>query len=518
MMHTRYSVVPRLLRAGAMIVFLGLVPGLAAGQQVLDISDLLQRVLSENRDLERALLEEQQAEAGYRSARASIGPQVELDVNPLTVDNRRVQQGSAPGVAPIQRTVRTASAGATLRYVQALPAGGRLVGETGLELSRSRSIAEDEGEDDTIRFEASPQVSLRFSQPVFVRGSFIDTRIASAIDTQARTGVRIAELTRRDLENRFALAATELYFAIADLRRAVPVQEERLELTRRQIARTRDDVEAGAASRQQLLQLQLAENGLRDALLQTREQLRNLERSLFRISGGTVEAAEYAFRAPGDILSSAAAELPDSTDVSANPDVARAQVSLESAVAERRVNRSDRAPELSAFAQISRRYPDTRDDPSDAVSAFTDLFDGDGGFTWTAGLNLTVPLVDGGRRRTGAEVDDRAVRLAELERAESEENVRDDILAARERVSILRDRVALLQAEADFAADRRADLEALVEIAAATDLEVDEARLDQVQAQNAVIEAQGELVLLIMELNALTGGQASAAVSPSGSM
>lgn len=512
--------------AGLALVTTGLV---AQDRPVLEIREAVDSVLSENAGLQRSRLEELEAQAGYDSARAGIGPQVDLDLDAYTLDQRRIEvRGEATRQNPLGeeqgRTSQSHSSAGTLRFSQSLPTGGRVSADGSVETSASRRLEEGDLESTDAEWEVEPSVSLQFSQPIFVNGRLVDIRIAREIDREAYAGVRNAEVARRQQENSTVLAAVELYLVIANLRETVDTLEFSRSVLQRQIERTEDDVEAGVASRQQLLQTRLSENRTRESLLETREQLRSLERSFARVTGGELEPDEYRFARAEELFESIEQDVrsrleelgagsPEQWPIEENAAVKRGQIQVETARSSAITADSDRAPEFSVATSVTRRYPDERDDPAAFAGAFGDLFDGDGGFDWNVSLRLGIPIFDGGRRQRERDADELSVQLAELERQEAQKDAREDLAERLEQLEILVERIEILQADRDFEQDQVENLESLREINSATGIEVDEALVDLRESENSIVEVRTDLVLTLLEVDDLLGRSVADGVS-----
>ncbi len=521
----------RLVLAGSFVFFMLMVsplPFAAAGDRpTLDIEDVLEAVRSENRDIRSAELERERALSGYESARAGVGPQVDLELEPYGISERRIevpeggggsQPGADAGPGETATARRTQSTGGSLRFSQSLPTGGRISTEGSLEARALRDIDSDGDSIGDTSWELEPSVGLQFSQPVFVDGRMVDVRIGRAIDREARVGLRNAEVAERDAENGSILAAVELYLAIADVRTSVETLELSRSILSRRVEETESDVAAGVAGEQQLLRIRLQENRTREGLLELREQLRGLERAFERLVAGAIEPDEFSFARAADLdvdiqgkAQELLSEFEDTArgdwDVSENSAVRRARVAVEQARDEAITNAPDRAPEFSVLGNVSRRYPEQRDDETDVSSAFTDLFDDDGRFDWSISLGLSIPLYDGGRRENQARSDALSMQLAELELRQAEAEARDDLADALERLDIVVERLDILQADRDFEADRLTDIEALAEIDDATELEVDEVRRDLRESENAIGEALTDLFLTLLDIERIRGNR-----------
>ena len=486
----------------------------AQDRPTLDLLEVLDTVQSENPDIRRAAIERARAQSGYESARAGIGPQVDLEIDPYGIREARREIGTGPPATSV--TTRTQSTGGTLRFSQQLPTGGRISTEGTLEASASTQLGDDGDENADTVWAAEPSVGLRFSQPVFVDGRVVDTRIARALDREAKAGVRNAEIAREDAVNGSLLAAVELYFTIADVRRSVDTLELSREILSRRIEETEGDVDAGVTSEQRLLQVRLQRNRTRETLLDIRDRLSGFERSFARLVAGEFDPREFSFERAADLdtdMLSQARELLDrydgdtreAWDVSENSGVRRARVAVEQARDQAITSAPDRAAEFTVTGNVSRRYPDERDDETDVASVFPDLVDEDGGFDWSVSLGVTIPLYDGGRRRNQALADSQSIELAVLEHEEAKKEARDNLSDALDRLEILVERVEILRADRDFEADTLADTRALAEIGEATAIEVDEVRRDLRESGNAVGEAFTDMLLTILDIERVVG-------------
>ncbi|MFP4644120.1 MAG: TolC family protein [Spirochaetales bacterium] len=533
-----------------MLMCFPLVAPLAQDRPTLDLLDVLDTVQAENADIRSAGIELESARSGYESARAGVGPQVDLELEPYSISERRsdsleqggspgqgdspeqddgpegasTQNGSAPGgdneattgVDTGPTTTRKQSTAATLRFSQQLPTGGNVSADGTLEASASTELDDDGDDNADPAWEVAPSAGLRLSQPVFVGGRFVDVRIGRALDREARTGVRNAQVAQEEAANGSLIAAVELYFAISDVRQSVDTLELSRDILSRRIEETESDVEAGVASERQLLEVRLQRNRTRETLLDLRDQLRGFERSFARLVAGEFDPSEYTFERASELEADIEAQAQDildrydgversEWDVSENSGVRRARISVEQARDQAITAAPDRAAEFSVTGNASRRYPDEREDETDVIDAFGDLLDEDGGFDWNLTLGLTVPLYDGGRRRNEALADTRSIELAELERQEAEDDARDDLADELERLEILIERAEILRADSDFEADSLADTRALAEIDEATGLEVEEVQRDLRESDNAVNEALTDMLLTILDIERIRG-------------
>ncbi len=125
--------------------------------------------------------------------------------------------------------------------------------------------------------------------------------------------------------------------------------------------------------------------------MDTRLALQDAQRRLASVLGLEPSAGTLL---PG--LSDTLPKLPPATipGLGESPDVARASLGVDKAVADSVARSTIDASVFGASLVLEPRYRDNRDDPSSLPSALTDFFDydNDAGINWNLSLSLDLPL------------------------------------------------------------------------------------------------------------------------------
>lgn len=467
----------------------------------LTLSEVVRRVLESDPGIIVSRNRALQAREQHNLTRAGIRPRVELDVRPYSFDQRRVP---VPPAAPIE--TRTHSFGGGISLQQPLTTSGAV--SAGIDHSVRR--VSPEGDPD--RWEQVPEIRLGVTQPLFGGNQFMGSRLYRAGLRESEIGTVQADVLHDAARNDAVREVLELYIQTGNLRSAVDLLEETIELLRTQLESAELDRQQGLISDTALLALQVTLNNRREALFSTQLQLAQVEQWLARSIGiDTVHGMDLE-PVPGSV------EVPRIDDldraIANNPRVRAGELTVEQAEQRALLGTARDRPSVSAFARALPVYPAQRDNPDDFSSSFSDLLDDDAGLEISAGISLTIPLLTERQREYRTRIDELTRRnaLVELEDTEQVLVNRMRILTTNRR--FLEERLELLDIDIEYEERRVQNERTLLDAGVATALRVREVELDLRSRLNERRRVQAELLLNSLDILNLLGEDLTAVFAP----
>ncbi|MBW3660564.1 MAG: TolC family protein [Gemmatimonadetes bacterium] len=332
--------------------------------------------------------------------------------------------------------------------------------------------------------------SLSVEQPIFDRSLGAGVRAA-------RHGRAATEAAYERALSDVELRARRAYYDALLARARVRVRENALRLAEQRLDQVRLFHDVGTVSEFDLLTAQVAVESERPPLIQARNAFRLALNSVKRVTGLPLErdvelSDTLAFRP-------IAVELEEVTAVAlagrADLEAQKETVDLNEELV--KVEASESYPTLSLLLDLTRR----------ASSADFVPEDRDFSQSASAALELRIPVFDG-REAQGRTLQARADYMASLERLRAlERDVRLQVLDAWQSVGAAAEAVEASQATIELA--RRAHEIAVVRFrnGLSTQLELDEAEQDVVQAETDAAEALYDHMLAVAQLENAIGGR-----------
>jgi outer membrane protein TolC len=446
-------------------------------------------------------------------------PKLNLALTPLSWDDRRVPAFS--GGQPSYDDARTLSLGGGLNLSQALPSAGLLSAGARTQF-RITDPLDDTG------YALGPSLSASLRQPLWAGGEMLPFAAADATKRSAQITASQAALDDRSRRNQAVRAAVESAGRVLVLRKNLAVQEAFLNaaLGRAEALSLRRI--AGTATEDAALELALTAELARQALLDTRLALQDAERRLASVLGlDPVPGAGANTGSATGLSASPRTQLPPLSETlpklspgtvpgpGASPDVARAVLGVDKALADSAARATLDAPVLGASLLVEPRYGDKRADLSSLPSVFTDFFDYDNGagVNWNFSLSLDIPLTARTAKDHRTRLDSLALEAAEAQRTQTERAVGDRAAALVERRDALGERLAIqrrIAALEQRKADRLDDL-AAVGTVPREDAADARAELDRDLAE--VLRLELELLLTELDLRSLAGVDLATAIA-----
>lgn len=474
----------------------------ALAQQPLSLADLVTATLEQSVAVRQSQLRQRQSEIARDSVFSAVVPGITLNADPLYgFDSRRVP---APGAVPPSNTdTLTNSTGLSLSASQLLPTGGVLAGSAGATLSST--VSDPDGSAATA-YSLAPSFSLSLSQPLFVGGNFIDVDQFFLNRDSASLSVSSAATGSAAVREQVALSVVRLASRRNALRRSVTAQRTQQELLRLRLDEARIREEQGQGSRQEIVALQVQLNGLQDAELQSRLGARELEIELARLTGLSVSADTRIVIPSGTGVASDESAVSGSvgtgvplTIEQAESDVRAAQISYE--LAQRQAGAT-----ADFFLSLTPRYADEREAEDTIAGAFTD-FSGEGaGVNVSLGVNVAIPLTEGGARERAIEQARISLELAResLTQAQRELAASQELIALR--VETLRQRIELLEFDVAFEREQLESDRQLLELGTLTPFQVAQREASIENTEMDLQNLRADLYLQLLEAHRLAGG------------
>jgi outer membrane protein len=356
--------------------------------------------------------------------------------------------------------------------------------------------------------EAAEEVDLPFGQRNVWRAGLTVSqliwdagRTRSGID-QARAGAAASRLELRSIEAQAVLAVAEAYYDAALAQRQVDIAAATLELAETTLAETQLNEREGAAPEFDVVRSEVARDNQRTARTQFEAQrdiaFVRLKRLLDVPLDQPLEltsALDIEDLADVDRFNAAARTAAGLGQPEERVAIQQAREALRGRQAALRGAKADRWPELSAVSDLGFvNYPEELFPVND-----------DWRTNWTVGVNLTVPVFDGFRRRAAvrsarAEVTAAEARLADAgEQVRADERTTDAAIAAAQAVWQTSARTSQLAQRAYQIAELR------FEQGASTHLELVDARLSLEQAQLNQARAARDLRIARLRNDLLDG-------------
>jgi outer membrane protein TolC len=470
-----------------------------AQTSTLDIAEVLRLVSEQNAGIQIAEALELQAEALHRQTLADTKPQIDLQLDPVYGYSRgipaRVQYISPPG--PEDKT--DVSLGLSL--TQTLPTAGF----ASLSLANTTSFTRNPS-----TVSQNPSATFVLSQPVWVNGKLIDLRQLSAAQKISEVNWKTAAHGSLEARNSNIYIAFNLYAQVIGLRRNIAYLEKSLELADQNLRQVRINLDAGRAAETDLLELEILIGLQREALLDSQYALLQAGQSLADTLGLKDGLASYEF-----IDSFRTPSLPDDTQVliaearTKNPTVRQDRLSVEQAQAQTIMSGRTDAPNLSITLTLLPQYEGAKIipavPPEDFAESFSSLFSDGAELDWSISIGLEVPLYNGGKASYREQANGARERIARETLDASLRNVQNTYEALILRQRIIQDRIVLLEKNIQLKIRTAADEEKKLEVGLGTPFRVESARLELLQVQNELWQAQADLFLNTLDLLNLSG-------------
>lgn len=478
----------------AVLAALLILPLNAYGQSTaLDAGVVLRLVLEQNAGVQIADALADQAEAIHRQTLASTMPQIDLRLDPLY----GVSTGnlaSIPFFIPPEPDRKTDfSLGLSLS--QALPTAGIA------SLSLANTMSLTSGPDNIFQ---NPSATFVLSQPVWVNRKLFDLRQLSAARRVSEINWKKAADGSLEARNGNIYAAFSLYVQVIGLRRNIAYLEKSLELADQNLRQVRINLDAGRASETDLLELEILTGLQREALLENRYALLQVEQNLANALGLETGLASYKL-----IDTFIAPALPADTRVlveearTNNPTVRRDRLSLEQAQAQTILSGRTDAPNLNLALTLLPQYEGA--DPTEFGESFSSFFTDGTELDVSLAIGLEVPLYNGKKAVYREQVSEAAERIARETLDASFRNLQNTYEALILRQRIIQDRIGLSEKNIGLKTRTTVDEERKLEVGLGTPLRVEAARLELLQVENELWQARADLFLNSLDLLALSG-------------
>lgn len=419
---------------------------------------------------------------------AGAGPSVGQEMTgPEPVDTVTIEEAVAraleasPQIVQAETGVGTSEFATRQAYASFLP---------GLSLSTGASLSSSERFDPTTGLQLSGQsdsynAGLSASMDLFSGG-----RNLAAVRS-ARATVLAAEATLVTRRFAVALEAKRAFFAVLRAEELIALNQERIAQAGEQLAAAERRLQAGRATRSDVLRARLQVSNARQGLLNAETQRRTAMYALGRAVGteGPVTAAPPESLEPEPLALSL--EAMRALVLSEAPSVISTEASLGVAEAGLSQARAQYFPSVG----LSGGYNwSNREFGLD-----------DGSTSWSTRLNLSYPIFNGLQREAGVDRAHAQVTVAEAQAAEARRTVLAELerlvaeleLAALE-LEILQESVAV--AEEDYRVQRER-----YQLGAATILELVSSQIALLQAENDLINARYDYQIARAALESLLG-------------
>jgi outer membrane protein len=285
-----------------------------------------------------------------------------------------------------------------------------------------------------------------FKVSLGVSWSLLDARRIVNLQS-ARLSERSSQSVRRDATADVVTRTTVAYYDVLAAEEYVEIAQRSATSTKAHLAQTRAKREAGSATQADELRWQAQVAADRQSVVNARKLLARARLQLNNLLGRALEAQVRLVR-PDE------ARLPSPTKAAlsaAHPKLELAERSLEAKQLERRSARAAFLPTLEASAGYSwQAYLPYEDAVSDAGWRGS----------WTAGLNLTLPIFDSGGRIFELRHATRNLRKARIEAADTRRALRQrlaesnlEVRAGHENLGAARDQLRSAKAARDRATD-----------------------------------------------------------------
>ena len=461
---------------------------------------------------------------GYRISKSAGYPQLVFATEPIyglgvrrdyDFDAFGDADFAAPGGFSLpKRTSVTHSFSAGLEFSQLLPTGGSAVFGIGDTLDY-RIVLEEDDLEGYKQLSQRPELSVLIEQPVFVGGRFIDGKLNHASRRVAEIGWEKSRQNEKSFKNREILTTVQLYFRLLALEKNIVFLEKRLELAEDQLAQTRIDFEQGRASSNQILGLEVSANRQEEAILDARLAKVRTERDLARILGvddlsefELIDGLSRLKEKVDEVLSELNLEPVPNTQTEGgiqNPELAIKRLEVEKAKWESRLNARDGAPTVGLNFSLSPRYPDDRENSDLIKNSLTDFFEEGSGVDLAFGVNLRIPVTDGGKKNAQRKADASAEAIARMDLNAAVDDLQDRMKYTKERDRLLIERLSLLVLDRKYQQNRLEREEDLAASKTTTKISVEKIRLEYTAAKDNLWQTEADLVLNRLDLLNLYG-------------